>query len=595
MIIPGVVAKTLNGFPPAPPVAQAATRWEIFVLGSASDLASIAQLEFADTPGGPTLCVGGTAYGPGFGTFANAFDGNLTTYAAATGNYGARLGYIFPTAVLPTEVRLTARHDSFFHQTPLIFVVRRSNDGTTWIETDVLVATDWTASSQQQAFPVSGIPLSSGRENARAWRMLVTELADGPATDNIRCAQFVLAATPGGPTLCVGGAAISGKALNLTNGAPRMIDGSTATPYRSASTNPPWILGFATPTPGLAPVEIRYTAEITGVTADLLDHPGKFEIGWSWNGIDWSPTDIVSGEANWTSGQERTYPISAGTAVTSQWRVWMGGDFNNNADNLIRVAAVEFAATPGGADISANGLTISPANVAGPGSAFDGNPATNMTTTSGSEFWVQKNFLFDQPVQEVRIQAPSTFTSSGCPQVIIIQRRDNDQKPWDTMAVHTGLVWTVGEIKALAVGNTPRPKGKENALAWAIFWDPPGVGGVPELSFDGLANSQGQAYSTFSQGVSNARKAFDESAANAWTSTGTGFVWLGQVFQSPPGIAPATLTMTGFATTGSSLSWLPTEFKAMWTDDMERWNLSADIVTEPWVGPTAMVQTFPLF
>lgn len=598
MVYPGIIASAQRGVyvpPPEPPAAAPATRWEIFVLGGASDLASIAMLEFAETPGGPSLCVGGTAYGISFVTPNNAFDGVPTTYSAANTYYGARLGYIFTSAVLPTEVRLTARSDAFFHQTPLIFVVRRSDDGTTWISTDMITAADWTASSQSQAFPVSGVELSSGRANARAWALFVTELTDGPSPDNLRCGELVLAATPGGPTICVGGAAISSKALSLANGSPRLIDGSAAVPYRSAgSWTPPWIAGFGRATPGLAPVEVRYTAEQTSVAGDLLDHPGAFEIRWTANGVDWGPTDIVVDRVGWTNGETRTYPISAGTAITSQWRVWMGGEFNNGADNNIRIASLEFAATPGGADISGAGTTVSPSNVVNPSQAFDGNPTSNVTTTSGSDFWIQKTFQFDQAVQEVRVQAPSTFTSAGCPQIVVVQRRDSDVEPWDTMAVYTGLSWTVGEVKALSVGATPRAKGKANALAWAIFWDPPGAGGVPELSFDGLTQNSGQAFSTFSSATNNARKAFDGGPAVAWASTGAGFVRLGQVFQSPPAAEPATLTMTGYATTGTSLTWIPTAFKVMWTDDMERWVSEADIVTEPWVGPTAMVQTFPL-
>lgn len=121
--------------------------WAIstFARSGSGNGVSVAELEMRGTPGGPTLCVGGTASGGGdFGQTANlAFDGSASTHwhNAATGGVAVRLSYDFgaPVTVVEMFVRNVAASGSGYAGSypgttygPAFTRVQWSDDGTTW-------------------------------------------------------------------------------------------------------------------------------------------------------------------------------------------------------------------------------------------------------------------------------------------------------------------------------------------------------------------------------------------------------------------------------------------------------------------------------
>lgn len=276
-----------------------------------------------------------------------------------------------------------------------------------------------------------------------------------------------------------------------------------------------------------------------------------------------------------------------------QWRVWLlGAALGGVADGNVRIAQIEMATSPGGSNMAATGTTSSPPNVVGANNAFDGNPATTMSTTMGDRLWVQKTFPAQVLLAEIRVQAWNSFSSSSAPQVVVIFCRDDDAEAWKAVHVSTGVVWTLGEWKTFTVA-TVRPTGQDNALAWRLRWTKTGVSGLPELSFDGLTNDPGQGFSDTSQATQRARQAFDGDLATDWVATATGERRLGMVLAVPAGASPDSVTVTGYLS-GGTLAWLPTDFVVEWSDDLEAWTQVASVSSPAWTGPPRQVRIFPI-
>jgi hypothetical protein len=275
------------------------------------------------------------------------------------------------------------------------------------------------------------------------------------------------------------------------------------------------------------------------------------------------------------------------TIPALQWRVWMAGGHSSGGggDNNVRIAGIEMAETSGGSDISSTGTTVSSVTVSSESFAFDGNTATNVSTSRGDLFWVQKNFASAVQLAEMRLQAPNNFSSMSAPQAVIIMQRQLDTDPWDIVHVSTGLSWVVSEVKTLAVNPIVRPKGIDKALAWRINFSTPGVGQVWDLTFTGLPKSVGQAFSsTSSSGSQRSREAFDNDPNTSWLTTFSGNNCLGQIYADLPNAIPSSVVMIGPSSSGT-VSRAPTACDVEWTDDMETWNLRAAVTFGPWSHP----------
>lgn len=292
----------------------------------------------------------------------------------------------------------------------------------------------------------------------------------------------------------------------------------------------------------------------------------------------------------WLMNSYRFGQVPVVTTPVKQWRVWMlGAAAGGLSDTNVRVAGVQMATSPGGADIAATGVSSASAATGGTAAAFDGDPGTNFQTSSGDKLWLQTTFPAAVLLAEVRIQAPSSLGSQSAPQCVVILTRNDDAEPWRVVHVSTGVVWTTGEWKTFSISSESRLRGIEYALAWRIRWTKASTDSFAGMSFDGVPNNSGQAFARYSIGLSEARKAFDGNAATNWTSTGIGEVVIGQIMAVPAEAVPTAITMVGL--TGSAVSWTPTSFVVEWTDDLETWNLKASVTFATWTTPPQMTQT----
>lgn len=117
--------------------------WRLLMLGNAaSNGFAIAEAEFRATPGGSNQTTGGTAsdsdhFSSSF-VGSKAFDNDLTTMWVTVGDSNTPptgdhwLQYQFASPVHVGEIKITARNDTFFTQSPTQFMVQYSDDGTTF-------------------------------------------------------------------------------------------------------------------------------------------------------------------------------------------------------------------------------------------------------------------------------------------------------------------------------------------------------------------------------------------------------------------------------------------------------------------------------
>lgn len=281
-----------------------------------------------------------------------------------------------------------------------------------------------------------------------------------------------------------------------------------------------------------------------------------------------------------------------------QWRVWgIGGTVGTVGEGNQQWANIEMATSPGGPDIArtgtTTGVTIASSVVNNENSVFDGNPNSTASTNQGDLLWVGKVFPAKTLLAEVRVQAANSFISATSPQIIVVQSRDNDTDPWKTVHVTVDIPWVPSEFRTFAVASTYRPRGESSALAWRIRWDPPNVGGMTELRFDGIPNTMGQAYARGGYATKLSRRAFDGDPDTDYNDTAAGDYRVGQVLATPANASPTSITITGFKQ-GTAVSWAPTEFDVEWSDDLEVWSHKAHVTMDTWTGPPALTQTRPI-
>lgn len=89
-----------------------------------------------------------TPYGYSAGTYSTTIQGISSPVG------GEWLQIQFPSTIVITSYTLTARNDGFFNQTPAVWYIVGSNDGSTWYSLDYRSLT-YTSAGQSQTFPVS--------------------------------------------------------------------------------------------------------------------------------------------------------------------------------------------------------------------------------------------------------------------------------------------------------------------------------------------------------------------------------------------------------------------------------------------------------
>lgn len=143
--------------------------WRLFVLNNSGyAIINLCELQMATTPGGASVCTGGTPISSsnydGTWTAAKAFDGIVTGDQGWGSSNGARetqwIGYDFGAgnAVDIVEVRIVARGNTGVAGQPKLMRFQWSDDGTTWTDQgSIPEQTSWTA-NQVRTFDVSTMP-----------------------------------------------------------------------------------------------------------------------------------------------------------------------------------------------------------------------------------------------------------------------------------------------------------------------------------------------------------------------------------------------------------------------------------------------------
>ena len=285
--------------------------WEFLALANDYGADAVTgELIFAATPGGATLCVGGSGRtnvgSPG--SLDNLFDGNAGTFYRGTLNAWnidrTRLGYGWGAPVAPREMRwqsTTNSADNARH-CPLGGVVLGSDDETNWHVYAIAppaLPTMSVGTVRSIVIPPAPIDLPNIRANARGWRIAVSAI-NGGWKQAIN--QLVFAATPGGATLCTGGGPISSysrtdaSVFNAFDGNPAGADAGGNTGYY------PWRIGYVKATPFGAVSEVRITATSTFA-------PAAFTVDWSVDLWNWTTALSVTGQTGWGSAETRSFAL----------------------------------------------------------------------------------------------------------------------------------------------------------------------------------------------------------------------------------------------------------------------------------------------
>lgn len=251
-----------------------------------------------------------TVNGGGGSASTSYTDGNAATFRGGEiADEAAYVQFQFSSLVTVREVAITSQSGvsgTDYLQTPCSFAVLGSDDGATWYCYGWFTPT-WTAYSQTQSFALLTTPIVNSRVNAHAWRIKMTELQSGTGSARASFSQMIWAASPGGATLCTGGGAMASTTTQASEGPNKLFDGSTdrwVTKVQAA----PWLAGYVFPAAtNVAQLRIQ-TAQSGG---DLARAPKTFQIQYSCDGLTWTTTDTVTGEAAWSQNEWRSYSVSA--------------------------------------------------------------------------------------------------------------------------------------------------------------------------------------------------------------------------------------------------------------------------------------------
>jgi hypothetical protein len=310
---PGIIAGPRSGG--AVPLT-AVPYWRLHVISAPNSGTSINQLQMASSPGGANLCTGGTASGnPGSGTPGgvdlppNAFDGSDATFwgggdgAGLVG--GAWLQYQFASPQLIQEVRVKARNDVFFTDTPVVFAMLASSDGVTFQGAGIFrVGSAWTI-NQQRTFAVPNVETPNLRSLATVWGVTVTDSANGA---RLYMAEMEFALVASGADQCTGGVGFHKHAEFNAECSDKLFDNTSALYTARDFPAGPQKAGYVFASP-INPVELRLTAASTfGLWANMAK---DFTIWWSADGRTENVVATITGQTGWASGETRAFAIPA--------------------------------------------------------------------------------------------------------------------------------------------------------------------------------------------------------------------------------------------------------------------------------------------
>lgn len=289
--------------------------WRVLVLAVDNDTStSLEEVEFRTSIGGSQAATGGTAISGGDnGSFpaSNAFDGTSNIWVS-DGNVknSARewIGYHFASSVDIAEVAIKSR-SSNFDQTPRVFRVEYSDDGSAWSIASIHATPAWTA-SLTRTFTVSAN--FSGEK--RFWRL---ELYN--ANGYIGSSEIELRATLGGAQLCTGGAGfIDGNTARFGGTlADTVFDGSTSASAILSNTTDPKYWGYCFPSAPGTIVQLSFRNRDSGGVTDAPSGTDGIRLAYSDDGDSWTQVGSWT-PATWTTNnQEQTFAITVAYTLTA--------------------------------------------------------------------------------------------------------------------------------------------------------------------------------------------------------------------------------------------------------------------------------------
>jgi hypothetical protein len=293
--------------------------WSVLILGTATQASpgaatSIGELEFAASPGGATLCVGGTPICSSaqlLNPAASAFNGSTSGQwgpQPSTNCLGEWLGYQFPSPVNPAEVRIWHRSDVNRGESPTAFIVRSSDDGVTWKPRKLFVGFGvWTSLGEIKTFSMVGATEIAPTEKL-LWAIDI--LSTNGATEP-RVGDLEMAESPGGANVAVldfaYGSPISSMNRDYGGRPQNAFDGSTSTSWGTPNVTAGAAagkLGYAFPTSKNI-VEIRLKGPSSNAATRM---PKDFNVVWSHDGVTWNVVKSVTNQS-WANNETKTYSI----------------------------------------------------------------------------------------------------------------------------------------------------------------------------------------------------------------------------------------------------------------------------------------------
>jgi len=256
------------------------------------------EMALAATPGGATLCTGGTAIASGGSPAANAFDGSLVTYWKAQFVANSWVGYRFTTPVSPQELRITYPTTTV-GQYPIALSLDYSANGVTWFMFAAFDDTTW-VNSQTRSWSFNPVLPNSSTQ----WRMYMEFNTSGTSL-LINVAEFQMASSIGGANQLTGGTPTGNVAAGAGSAITNAFDGNPATmarwtgQYRSICTY--------TTASALVAKELR----AQGSVAVGGDNPGDLRLQLpDGSGGAWRVAAALTGIAPWTSSEWKSVVVS---------------------------------------------------------------------------------------------------------------------------------------------------------------------------------------------------------------------------------------------------------------------------------------------
>lgn len=299
--------------------------WEVYSLAGIDGSVGMSELAFAASPGGANLItsssmLSGVAYESATapGSVATLLDGNPATYSnqGQPPTHGVCWRVDLGATQLVYEVRITALTPGAPpNRTIDTFMVRGSDDLSTWYTYLVVIRAAWSSTTEQKTFVLGPRYETSGRAHARGWRLYGTTTVSGSGSFNLGEMQW--AATVGGSALntlassnpdaataaigtpfdksIIGGWGYGSVGPNLAS------DGNTSNRYAGNRT-PYFFIGFIFPAAQDC-AELRLYPDPGGTGNMVKD----FVIQYTTDFNTWTTVATPAPQTGWTGGVARSF------------------------------------------------------------------------------------------------------------------------------------------------------------------------------------------------------------------------------------------------------------------------------------------------